>query len=185
MSEFLSHEKWEELQSKYGSDAYKLVEFRQNDLESRQWQDANNNLYDVDWTLDSTNYDLRLKQRSFKKGDLVTGHTVYRPYAAIVGEIVGFEHGYPVVHVEDGDNVYVYIRDFVIKHIRTPRKGSEEARGIVAIAAAYYRAKLNRRFSHMMIAYDNDKKLAFQNAKEYARDSVIYSLYQEQKAMLK
>jgi hypothetical protein len=149
-------------------------------------------------------------QRSFKKGDLVTGNTVYRPHITLVGEIVGFEHDHPVVHVEDGDNFY--IRDFVIKHIRTPRKGGEEARAIVAMLAsdALARARtLTKQLRKSLEIYENDyqnyadiaddieeeeHELLFliQQQKEYISKSYKkrigsqpFKLYQKAKAMLK
>ena len=70
-----------------------------------------------------------------------------------------------------------------VKHIRTPRKDSAEARAIVAIAAAYYRAKLNKRLRACKVIYT--RSIAFAYAKEYAQRSEIFELYEEQKAMLK
>lgn len=73
-----------------------------------------------------------MNKRKFEVGDMVVGHTVYRPSVLIVGEIVGIEgDGRPCVHIEDG-NLF-YINDFVIKTIRHPRKGGKEARAIVAM----------------------------------------------------
>jgi len=70
-----------------------------------------------------------------------------------------------------------------IKTIRNPRKGSADARAIVAISASYYRAKLNKRFRHLLIM-DYSKGDAFLAAKECAQNSYAYDIYSEQLARL-
>jgi hypothetical protein len=89
------------------------------------------------------------------------------------------------ISVDDGTEDGFGYNPNLIKTIRTHRKGSEEARAIVAIAAAYYRAKLNKRVRHMMSYYNQKWEEAFEDARECVQDSVIFVLYQEQKAMLK
>lgn len=74
--------------------------------------------------------------RPFEVGDIVIGHTIYRPEKTLIGEIVGIEKERPVIHVEEGDGYY--IEDFVIKCIRKPRKGGKEARDIVAKLCLMY-----------------------------------------------
>ena len=71
-----------------------------------------------------------------------------------------------------------------IKTIRSQRKGSAEARSMVFISACYYRAKLNKRFRHLvMLGYTNGD--AYLSAKECAQNSVEGDIYTEQLSRLR
>lgn len=77
-------------------------------------------------------------ERLFEVGDLVTGHTIYRPEIKTIATITKVFNGEIAVKMDDSDFI-LQNNEFIVNYIRKPRKGSKEARDIVAMLKREYK----------------------------------------------